>query len=96
MYKRQHKGSIETVYSIGNNQAEIIHAQALKSSKLVNKEIKDAGLPEGIKLGLVKKEGKIVIPDKSTKIDESDEVLFICMTEDLKKAEDLFKVREAY
>ena len=62
----------------------------------MNKEIKDAGLPEGIKLGLVKKEGKIVIPDKSTKIDESDEVLFICMTEDLKKAEDLFKVREAY
>ena len=94
--KHIHKGSIETVYSIGNNQAEIIHAQALKSSKLVNKEIKDAGLPEGIKLGLVKKEGKIMIPDKSTKIDERDEVLFICMTEDLKIAEDLFKVREAY
>ena len=29
-------------YSIGNNQAELIHAQALKSSKLLNKTIKDS------------------------------------------------------
>ena len=30
--KHVHKGRIESVYSIGNNQAELIHAQALKSS----------------------------------------------------------------
>ena len=94
--KHIHKGRIESVYSIGNNQAEIIHAQVLKSSKLLNKLIKDAELPAGMRIGLMKKENKIIIPDKNTVVEEKDEILFICMTDDLKKAEDLFKIREAF
>ena len=94
--KHVHKGRIESVYSIGNNQAEIIHAQVLKSSKLLNKSIKDSNLPEGMRIGIIKKPNQIIIPDKNTIIEESDEVLFLCMTNDLKSAEDLFKIREAY
>ncbi len=94
--KHIHKGRIESVYSISNNQAEIIHAQVLKSSKLLNKLIKDAELPVGMRIGLMKKENKIIIPDKNTIVEEKDEILFICMTDDLKKAEDLFKIREAF
>ena len=94
--KHVHKGRIESVYSIGNNQAEIIHAQVLKSSKLLNKSIKDSNLTEGMRIGLIKKPNQIIIPDKNTIIEESDEVLFLCMTNDLKSAEDLFKIREAY
>ena len=94
--KHVHKGRIESVYSIGNNQAELIHAQALKSSKLLNKNIKDSDLPSGMRIGLMKKANQIIIPDKNTLIEQNDEVLFLCMTKDLKKAEDLFKIREAY
>ena len=94
--KHVHKGRIESVYSIGNNQAELIHAQILKSSKLLNKNIKDSDLPDGMKIGLMKKSNQIIIPDKNTVIEENDEVLFLCMTEDLNNAEELFKIREAY
>ena len=94
--KHVHKGRIESVYSIGNNQAELIHAQVLKSSKLLNKNIKDSNLPDGMRIGLMKKENQIIIPDKNTVIEENDEVLFLCMTDDLKNAEELFKIREAY
>ena len=37
--KHVYRGRIESVYSIGNNQAELIHPQVLKSSKLFNKSI---------------------------------------------------------
>ncbi len=94
--KHVHRGRIESVYSIGNNQAELIHAQVLKSSKLLNKNIKDAGIPDGMRIGLMKKSERIIIPDKNTQIEEKDEVLFLCMTNDLKSAEELFKIREAY
>ncbi len=94
--KHVHRGRIESVYSIGNNQAELIHAQVLKTSKLLNKSIKESNLPEGMKIGLMKKMNDIVIPDKNTIIEENDEVLFLCMTEDLKEAEELFKIREAF
>ena len=94
--KHVHRGRIESVYSIGNNQAELIHAQALKSSKLLNKTIKESNLPNGMRIGLMKKKNQIIIPNKETIIEENDEILFFCMTEDLKNAEDLFKIREAY
>ena len=94
--KHVHRGRIESVYSIGNNQAEIIHAQVLKSSKLLNKQIKDCNLPTGMRIGLMKKQEQILTVNKDTVIEENDEILFLCMTDDLKIAEDLFKIREAY
>ena len=94
--KHVHKGRIESVYSIGNNQAELIHAQVLKSSKLFNKTIKDSNLHAGMRIGLIKKQGQIIIPNKDTIIEENDQILFFCMTDALKYAEDLFKIREAY
>ncbi len=94
--KHVHRGRIESVYSIGNNQAELIHAQVLKTSKLCNKTIKDSNLPTGMRIGLIKKQEQIIIPNKDTVMDEKDQILFFCMTKDLKTAEELFKIREAY
>ena len=94
--KHIHKGRIESVYSIGNNQAEIIHAEVLKSSKILNKKIKDSNLPKGMRIGLMKKKKKIITPDKDTVIEENDGVLFLCMTEDLSKAEEIFKIRDEF
>ena len=62
--KHVHRGRIESVYSIGNNQAELIHAQALKSSKLLNKTIKESNLPDGMRIGLMKKRNQIIVPIK--------------------------------
>ena len=61
-----------------------------------NKTIKESNLPNGMRIGLMKKKNQIIIPNKETIIEENDEILFFCMTEDLKNAEDLFKIREAY
>ena len=94
--KHIHKGKIESVFAIDNNQAEIIHAQVLKSSKIINKTIEDAEFPNGLRVGLIKKEDKIIIPDKDTKIEIHDEILFLCMKDDIKKAEELFQVRSEY
>ena len=87
--KHIHQGRIESAYSIGNNQAEIIHAQALSTSKIINKTIEEAKLPSGIRVGLIKKKEKIII-------EKNDEVLFLCLIDDLKKAEELFQVRNVY
>ncbi len=94
--KHIHKGKIESVFAIDNNQAEIIHAQVLKSSKLINKNIEDADFPNGLRVGLIKKDDKIIIPEKDTKIEIHDEILFLCMRDDIKKAEELFQVRSEY
>ena len=94
--KHIHRGKIESVYSIGNNQAEIIHAQALKTSKLINKSIKDSDLPDGIRIGLLKRDEKIIVPDKETVIKENDEVIILSMSDRIHDAEELFQVRGAF
>jgi len=94
--KHIHRGKIDSVYSIGNNQAEIIQAQALKTSKLINKSITDADLPNGIRIGLIKRDDKILVPDKETIIKENDEIVIMCLSESIHDAEELFQVRGAF
>ena len=89
--KHIHKGKIESVYSIGNNQGEIIHAQALKNSKLINKSLSDASIPDGVRIGLIRKNDKIIIPNGDTVIQEGDDVVFLSLLDSINKAEDLFQ-----
>ena len=94
--KHIHRGKIDSVYSIGNNQAEIIQAQALKTSKLINKSIKESDLPDGIRIGLLKRNDKVLVPDKDTVIKENDEVIIMCLSDSIHDAEELFQVRGAF
>ena len=94
--KHIHKGKIESVYSIGNNQGEIIHAQALKNSKLINKSLSDASIPDGVRIGLIKKNDKIIIPNGETVIQEGDDVVFLSLLDSINKAEDLFQASGVY
>jgi len=94
--KHIHRGKIESVYSIGNNQAEIIHAQALKTSKLINKSIKENDLPDGTRIGLLQRESKIIVPDKDTVIKENDEIIILSLSDAIHDAEELFQVRGAF
>ena len=64
--------------------------------ELISKNIEDAEFPNGLRVGLIKKDDKIIIPDKETKIEINYEILFLCMSEDIKKAEELFQVRSEY
>ena len=94
--KHIHKGKIESVYSIGDNQAEIIHAKALKSSRLVNKTLREANLPEGIRVGLIKRDNLIIVPNGETTIEMNDEIIFLSLMNDIEAAEELFQVRDEY
>ena len=45
---------------------------------------------------MIKRGDEIIIPDKNTKIEVGDNVIFITMSKDVSKAEEIFKIREAY
>ena len=56
------------------------------------KRVKDhKAMVESLKRG-----DEIIIPDKNTKIEVGDNVIFITMSKDVSKAEEIFKIREAY
>ena len=49
--KHVHKGTIETAYSISNGDYEVIEAEIIDSSELIDKELKNSNLPENIRIG---------------------------------------------
>ncbi len=51
--KHVHKGSIENAYSILNGEYEVIEAEIIETSELINKELKNSNLPEEIRIGAI-------------------------------------------
>ena len=51
--KHIHKGTIETAYTILNGEYEVIEAEIIETSELINKELKNTNLPDEIRIGAV-------------------------------------------
>ena len=60
--KHIHKGTIETAYTILNGEYEVIEAEIIETSELINKELKNTNLPEEIRIGAVLRGDKVIIP----------------------------------
>ena len=48
--KHVHKGTIETAYTIMNGEYEVIEAEIIETSELINKDLKNSNLPEEIRI----------------------------------------------
>jgi trk system potassium uptake protein TrkA len=57
--KHIHKGTIETAYTILDGEYEVIEAEIIETSELINKELKNSNLPEEIRIGAVLREIKL-------------------------------------
>ena len=60
--KHIHKGSIENAYSILNGEYEIIEAEIIETSELINKELKNSNLPDEIRVGAILRGDDVIIP----------------------------------
>ena len=61
--KHVHKGTIETAYTILNGEYEVIEADIIETSELINKSLKDPGLPEEIRIGAIYEKVKLLFLD---------------------------------
>ena len=87
-----HKGTIGTVYSILDGEYEFIEAKILEKSELLNKKIKEANLPEHIRVGAVVRKDKVIIPRSDFIFEKEDLVVLLAQREHLKEVEDIFSV----
>ena len=85
-------GRVRTVYSIGDAEAEVIEAQVLGTSPIAGEKIGDIAFPEGVIVGGVFKDGKVVKPTGSLRIEEGDVISIFAMTEDVPEVERLLQV----
>ncbi len=90
--KHVHKGSIETAYSILNGEYEVIEAEIIETSELINKELKNCDLPDEIRIGAVLRKNEIIIPRSSFIFQKKDIVVFLTKRDQLTLVENMFRL----
>ena len=90
--KHVHKGTIETAYTILNGEYEVIEADIIETSELINQNLKDSNLPEEIRIGAVLRNGKIIIPRSSFIFQKKDTVVFLAKKDAISIVENLFRI----
>ena len=90
--KHVHKGTIENAYTISDGEYEVIEAEIIESSELINKELKDANLPDQIRIGAVLREKKVIIPKSDFIFQNDDQVVLIVKKDAISVVENLFRL----
>ena len=90
--KHVHKGTIETAYTIMDGEYEVIEAEIIETSELINKELKNANLPDEIKIGAVLREDKIIIPRSNFVFLKDDKVVFLAKKDSISVVENIFRI----
>ncbi|MFW2586830.1 Trk system potassium transporter TrkA [Sagittula sp. SSi028] len=85
-------GKVRMVYSIGDAEAEVIEAEVLSTSPISGALIRDIDFPEGVLVGAVRKGDMVVKPTGSLRIDEGDQIVLFCLSNDVPEVERLLQV----
>ena len=93
--KHVHKGTIETAYSILNGEYEVIEAEIIETSELINKELKNSNLPNEIRIGAILREKDVMIPRSNFVFKKKDIVVFLAKKDLLPIVENMFRISSA-
>jgi trk system potassium uptake protein len=90
--KHIHKGTIENAYSILNGEYEIIEAEIIETSELVNKELKNSNLPDEIRIGAVLRKDEVIVPRSNFVFKKQDIVVLLAKKDFLHVVENMFRI----
>ncbi len=90
--KHVHKGTIENAYTISNGEYEIIEAEIIETSELINKELKNSNLPDEIRIGAILREKKVIIPRSDFIFQKDDRVVFLAKKDSISIVENIFRL----
>ena len=90
--KHVHKGTIENAYSISNGEYEVIEAEIIETSELINKELKNSNLPDEIRIGAILRNKKVIIPRSNFIFQKEDKVVFLAKKDSISIVENIFRL----
>lgn len=86
------RGRIRSVQSLQNGAAELIEAEALQTSPLVGRPLRDLDLPDGVRIGAIYRKRAVIVPRGETQIQAGDRVVIFALAERVRLVEQMFRV----
>lgn len=90
------RGRIHAVHTLHEGFGELIEAAAMETSSLVGRPLKDINLPNGVILGAIVRDGKVITPRGHTVVQAKDRVVLFAAAHAVKQVEKMFSVRLEY
>jgi trk system potassium uptake protein TrkA len=81
--------SISALYTLREDFGEVIEATALEASRLVKGPLREIGMPEGMLVGAIVRNGEVIIPTGDTRVQPGDNIIAMVTYRALRKAESL-------
>ncbi|GGF83341.1 Trk system potassium transport protein TrkA [Azorhizobium oxalatiphilum] len=86
------RGRIRGVHSLLDGAGEMIEAEALETSPLVGRPLKDIDLLHDLRIGAIVRNGVVMLPRGDTVVRAQDRVVLYVGAENIKRVEQLFRV----
>ncbi|MCF6326680.1 MAG: Trk system potassium transporter TrkA [Devosiaceae bacterium] len=90
------RGRIRGVYSLFNGVAELLEAEALETSTLVGKPLRDLDFGDGVRIGSIIRGGKVIMPTGDTRVESGDLVIVFALASKVRQVEQMFRVSIDY
>ncbi len=86
----------KTLLTVGDKEAQLLEFDVKQESPIANKKVKNAGLPKGVIIVDIIREGNSIIPDGNTVLKPADTVTAIARTRVVKQVKKLFEKKKRF
>jgi len=86
------KGRIHGMASLADGSLEVLEAEALETSTILNTPLKELSLPEDTVIGAILRDDEIIVPNGSVQVKTHDHVLMVTTSASVAAVERLFEV----
>ena len=90
------RGRIRGVHGVEAGEGEVVEAEALETSPMIGKPLREAELPDGIRIGAIVRDDEVVIPTGDTEIRPNDRVVMFALRDKIEEIQHLFRVSIEY
>lgn len=81
------RGKVKEIHDFGNDRGEIMEIEILPTTKFADKKISDLDIPEGVVIGSIVRDDKVLFPDENTTIFVKDKLIIFSEPASIKEIE---------
>lgn len=86
------RGRIRGVYTLFDGSAELLEAEALETSPLVGKPLREFEIGSGIRIGAIIRGQEVIMPSGNVRVEAGDFIIVMALADSVRKVEQMFRV----